>query len=399
MPKRPKEAAPHTWEFPATFDGELGWQPRTAVTAVKAAVSEIKKVARKTPAVGAEGATMLIERLSPALASVDSSSGAIGSAVDGAIEQLASIIAAAPADDATRTGWLDRLAAARAADRVPYLEALGKHWGELCVSPEIASAWVDRLLAPTRDALRIDGYFHGITMCLSALYRAGRFDELHALVDGPKLWDYKRWAVRALVAAGRIDDAVAYAESCRSPHGPDPRVDALCEEILLDAGRAEDAYRYAPRASHAGTYLATFRNVARKYPHKEPRTILADLVATTPGDEGKWFAAAKDAELYDEAIALAGRSAVDTKTLIRAARDHATTHPAFAVEAALSAVHWIAADKVYEPTADDVTEAGQAALAAAEHAGSVASTRDRLRALSAGSSLRFVRDALGAIVG
>jgi hypothetical protein len=76
-----------------------------------------------------------------------------------------------------------------------------------------------------------------------------------------------------------------------------------------------------------------------------------------------------------------------------------TTHPAFAVEAALSAVHWIAADKVYEPTADDVTDAGQAALAAAEHAGSVASTRDRLRALAAGSALRFVRDAITTVVG
>lgn len=399
MPKRPKEAAPHTWEFPATFDGELGWQPKPAVAAVKAAVSEIKKVARKNPVLGAEGATMLIERLSPALASVDSSSGAIGSAVDGAIEQLAALIGATPADEPARAGWLDRLAAARAADRVPYLEALGGHWGDLCGSTELASTWADRLLAPTRDALRIDGHFHGITMCLSALFRAGRFDELQALVEGPKLWDHKRWAVRALVAAGRIDDAVAYAESCRSPHGPDPRVDALCEEILLGAGRSEAAYRYAPRANHAGTYLGTFRNVTRKYPDRAPHAILADLVATTPGDEGKWFAAAKDAELYDEAIALAGRSAVDTKTLVRAARDHATTHPTFAVEAALSAVHWIAAGKIYEPTAEDVTEASQAALAAAAHAGSVANTTERLRALSAGSALRFVRDALDALTG
>jgi hypothetical protein len=35
-----------------------------------------------------------------------------------------------------------------------------------------------------------------------------------------------------------------------------------------------------------------------------PGAILADLVETTPGEEGKWFAAAKDAGLYEEALAL-----------------------------------------------------------------------------------------------
>jgi len=38
--------------------------------------------------------------------------------------------------------------------------------------------------------------------------------------------------------------------------------------------------------------------IARKYPHKAAGEILADLVKVTPGDEGKWFAAAKDAGLY-----------------------------------------------------------------------------------------------------
>ena len=41
----------------------------------------------------------------------------------------------------------------------------------------------------------------------------------------------------------------------------------------------------------------------------------------TPGEEGKWFAAAKDAGLYDEAIALARRTPTDPRTLARAARD------------------------------------------------------------------------------
>jgi hypothetical protein len=48
---------------------------------VKEAVSEIKKVARKDPLLGGEGAVLLLEKVSPALEHVDSSSGAIGRAV------------------------------------------------------------------------------------------------------------------------------------------------------------------------------------------------------------------------------------------------------------------------------------------------------------------------------
>src|SRR6266851_2815816 len=83
----------------------------------------------------------------------------------------------------------------------------------------------------------------------------------------------------------------------------------VCEDILLMSGLVEDAYRYGLRANRAGTYLATFRAVARKYPHKTASEILHDLVRTMPGDEGKWFAAAKEAGLYGEALALASASA------------------------------------------------------------------------------------------
>jgi hypothetical protein len=61
----------------------------------------------------------------------------------------------------------------------------------------------------------------------------------------------------------------------------------------------------APRPS---VYLAWFRAVAKKYPHVPHTVVLADLVRLTPGDEGKWFAAAKDAKLFDEATALANQT-------------------------------------------------------------------------------------------
>ncbi|MBI4635889.1 MAG: hypothetical protein HY727_06015 [Candidatus Rokubacteria bacterium] len=43
--------------------------------------------------------------------------------------------------------------------------------------------------------------------------------------------------------------------------------------------------------------------------------MLRDLVATTPGDEGKWFATAKEVGLFDEAIRLANQTPCDPKTL------------------------------------------------------------------------------------
>ena len=76
----------------------------------------------------------------------DSSSGAIGTAVNHAIAALVPRIAAAPADATTRAAWLDRLYDAHAEDDIPYIESLGDYWGELCASPEVASAWADRLL-------------------------------------------------------------------------------------------------------------------------------------------------------------------------------------------------------------------------------------------------------------
>jgi len=49
---------------------------------------------------------------------------------------------------------------------------------------------------------------------------------------------------------------------------------------------------------------------------KDKSQILSDLVATTPGEEGKWFAKAKEFARYDLALELANQSPCDPKTLI-----------------------------------------------------------------------------------
>lgn len=194
-------AEPHKWEFKARFRRHaFGWKSSPAITRVKQAVTEIRKVAKKEPVLAAEGAVMFLERVSPALENVDGSSGSIGNAVNNAIAELAPIIAGAPADAKTRERWLERLFEAHQDDGIPYIEVLADHWGELCASKEVASAWADKLIGITRTALSPDknlhGYFHGTSMCLSALYRAERFDEIIELLGVDTIWPYKRWAVR-----------------------------------------------------------------------------------------------------------------------------------------------------------------------------------------------------------
>jgi hypothetical protein len=189
----------YKWTFRARLRRHaFGWRSQPAIKRIKKAVSEIKKVARKDPVTGAEGAVLLLGKLSPALEQVDSSSGAIGTAVNNAID-----------------------------------------------------------------------------------------------------------------------------------------------------------------ANQGATYLATFRAIAHKYPHKDVGHILRDLVASTPGDEGKWFAAAKSAGLYREAIELANRTPCDPKTLTKAARDMAATEPQFALEAGMTALRWLVAGYGYEITSVDVREAYQ----------------------------------------
>lgn len=379
----------HAWVFKARFRrGGFGWRSQPAIQRIKEAVSEIKKVARQDPVLGAEGAVIFLERLSPAIERIDGSSGSIGTAVNRAMTDLVPIIAGAPADAKTRGRWLDRLWAAHEEDGMCYIESLADDWGDLCASAGVASAWADELVGITAMALGPDkslrGHFHGTTACLSSLYRAGRFQEIVDLVAGDCIWPYKRWGARAMAALGDPAAAIAYAESCRSPWASDAGIDAVCEEILLSSGQVDEAYRsYGVRADLGGTYLATFRSVARRYPHKPAREVLADLVATTPGSEAKWFAAAKEAGLYDEALDLASRSPCDPRTLTRAARDLAAKHPAFALGAGFLALHWLVRGHGYEFTGADVSAAYAGVMKAAECSGTVAEARQRVREILA----------------
>jgi hypothetical protein len=398
----------HAWAFAPRFRcGAFGWRSQPAITRIKEAVTEIKKLARKQPLLAADGAVLFLEKLSPALQNIDSSSGAIGSAVNRAIDELAIIIVAAPVGPDQRATWLERLYEAHADDQVPYIECLGDYWGELCVFPELASEWADRLLGLTEMSWRPGpahhGYFSGTIMCLSALLHAGRHEQLLALIDTApyRSWTYRQWGVKALVAQRKTAEALQYAESSAGRNDNPIAIASACEEILLSTGMADEAYRRFAIASNSGsTYLGTFRTIAKKYPHKSKESILHDLVASTPMEPGKWFAAAKDAGLLELALDLANRSPVDHNTLIRAAVDHVETSPVFAMQAGLTALRWILAGRSYDVTESDVRDAFDAIKRSASNLGNIEDGLNRVRGLlDAHPADRFVREALARVAG
>ena len=397
----------HKWEFAPRFRrNSFGWKSQPAIARIKDAVAEIKKTARRDQLLGAEGAVLFLEKISPALEQVDSSSGAIGTAVNNAIDTLAPIIAKAPATAALRQRWLERLWEAVQEDAMPHIELLPEHWGDICHTAAIASYWADELIGTLRMAWSRDrapgGHFKGTTACLSTLFTAGRHEEIIELLElAPyQMWHYRRWGVKALFAMGRKEAALQYAEESHGLNESPSLIAAACEEILLSEGLADEAYRrYALLANRKTTNLATFRAIAQKYPHKSARDILDDLAKSTPSQEGKWFAAARSAGLLAEALELVDNSPCDPKTLTTAVRDMAETNPDFAVEAGMAALKWLARGYGYEITGADVWSAYLGLTMAAENAGRKDETIERVRMLLEKEGDNFVSGILGRTLG
>ena len=216
-------AASHAWAFRASFRrNAFGWSgTRKAIERLNEAVGEIKRMARADPALAGEGAVLLLEKLSPAVNQIDSSSGALGNATNGVVEKMVPLIAAAPMPRRVREKWLERLLDAIQEDDPPYIESLGEHWGVLCADPALASHWADQLL-PLMQLVMADrrkgtyAYAKTETLCYSALFHAGRFDDLLAVLalDPKPYWHDQQWAAKALAARGDVDGAVNLMEGC-----------------------------------------------------------------------------------------------------------------------------------------------------------------------------------------
>jgi len=194
----------------------------------------------------------------------------------------------------------------------------------------------------------------GACACLSSLLAVGRHEELHELLSllSYRFWPFDRFKAESLVRQGRTEEALRYVEAFRKKayNVNSPAIDAFCERVLLEAGRREEAYtRYGLTTSVATTNLATFRNVRKKYPERDPEQILLDLIAAQ-GVPGKWFAAAKDAGFLELALQCARDPSAEPATLIRAARDFADREPEFAAKASLRAIEHLLSGRGYEPT-------------------------------------------------
>jgi hypothetical protein len=340
---------------------------------VKEAITEIKKVAAKEPILGACGAIIFIERISSALDHVDGSSGSMGSAVNHSLKEMVKIIAAAPAETNIRNEWLNRLWAAVHADRIGYLDSLPQYWGELCASPELAQSWADKFSWTVKSLWLSEkkggSYCPETIASMSSFLKAEKYQEILELIElAPYIWwHYRKWGVQALLKLGKTDEALKYAEDSREPNDPENEINQVCETILISQGRSQEAYeKYALHAHQKSTYLATFNEICKIYPMKPSSEILNDLIATTPGMEGKWFATARRAGFHDMALKLANHNSCEPVTLIRASRDELKTNPLFACEAGMAALRLMISGFGYEITNLNVIDALNYTLQAAE---------------------------------
>ena len=296
-----------------------------------------------------------------------------GSAAYGLVKELVPLISQAPVSATVRSKWLDRLFEAIQEDDPPYIESLGDHWGELCATQELASTWADQLLPTLKSVLRerehgTYAFFSGTTLCYSALFKAERHDQIleRLDMDPHPIWPYLIWGAKVLAARGQIDEAIAYLRERAGSTTSEAFIARFAETLLLKAGRRAEAFdRYALLATQANSHLATFRALAKKYPEQAQDKLLGHLIASTPTAPGKWFATAKTLKLFDQATQLAWASPCDPKTLNRAARDHLKTQPAFALQCALAALHWMSMGQGYELIGMDVQEAYRMAIEAA----------------------------------
>jgi hypothetical protein len=384
---------PHKWAFKAKFRARaFGWRgSKVAIARLQEARSEIKQVARSDATLAANGLVALAERLWPALQDIDTSSGALSNAVNNTLQELLPILITAPADPTLRRRWLERLFQAVQDDGVQYLWMIEDRWGEIAVYPELMNASADELLPLLRRVWAQEasgGYVVGTTICLSSLLEVGRYGELLALLRDARRtsWALHRFGAEALARQGLWDAAIAYAEGCRDTRlagYDDRRIDRFCEQVLIRAGRTNQAYReYGLRTAKGPTYLATYRETVRRYPDMDRRQVLLDLIGAR-GDRGKWFAAAKGAGYLDIALDCARSFDAEPATLVRAARDFSSKEPRFALDVGFLALRQLLDGKGFEPDPALVRQAAEHCLAAAAQIGLHGGARQQIQQLAA----------------
>jgi len=110
-------------------------------------------------------------------------------------------------------------------------------------------------------------FFSGTTLCYSALFKAGRHDQILDLLamDPHPIWHYLVWGARVLVARGQIDEAIAYLHERAGTTTSEEAIARFAKEELLKAGRRAEAFdQYALLANQANTHLSTSARVRQQ---------------------------------------------------------------------------------------------------------------------------------------
>ena len=347
----------HKWKFKSYFRREAyGWNGTAkASKRMKEAVSEIKKAAKKDSSLAGEGVIELFVRLYPALMHIDSSSGALGTAMNKTIDSLMSILIKADWDMNTRGKHLDKLYDAIIEDGWGTFDSLRDYWGDLCVYSDLAHLWADQFMDCTKDVLSsTNQYCSAVDMCLSCLVYTERHQELGELLqlDERHSWFHHKFWAMALVKQGKLQEALDYAEhilSQQRTNNSAPEIDSFCESVLIDIGKIEEAYeKYGLKMPSYGTNLNIYRGICKKYHTIDKRKVLLDLIEKT-GNKGKWFAAAKTAGQLDIALECAETGDCDPSTLLRATRNFAEKEPEFALKVGIEAMMIYLTGNFYDP--------------------------------------------------
>ena len=357
----------HKWEFRKYLRANAyGWSGSAkASKRIKEAISEIKKVHKTNQEEACEGIVILFEKLVPSLAQIDSSSGAIGTAVYNAIDILSQIFGKTDIQFKKRAKWLERIYDAYIHDRYGHLDTLGDHFGTLCRDKNLAESWAFRLRSKAEASLpKGNGYFKGTVVCLDCLIIAEKYEEVLEMLDKDDIvfWSYRVFGVRALAKLGKIKEAMQYAQQTDGVNKPQRAIDYECEKILKEAGRTNEAYKFALSSCQKTTNLATFRAVKKEHPYKKPREILDDLIERSH-EKGKWFATAKEIKEFDLALSLIDKYPCDPITILRASEKHKESNPIFALNCAVISLKWMSRGHGYELQGIDVITAYCRAIA------------------------------------
>lgn len=371
-----------TWAFLPQLDPQWtsGQPARAVVGLLHRAIGELRRVSRRDAGRAVAGGVQCLERIPAAVEPVEDPLGSVAAEVVRAVDAIVPLLVGAPEDAAD--GQLERLWALLRADGLGRLGRLGEHWGALCRGSERARAWALRL----RPGLASEAPGSAAAVaCLSSHVAADMLSEtLELLGERPvEVWPERQFGVLALAARGDVAAALAYAGTSNPlGHRHEREIAAVCERVLLAAGRREEAYRRFAFAAHARqNCLQTFKGLARVYPEVAPSRLLADLIAASAGYEGRWFATACALRFYELAAELAARSPSDPRTLCRHGQERLDVDPEFARAVALAALKWIAAGHGVEISGDDVFQAYDLACAAGERVGAGERTRGQVRAV------------------